>query len=76
MTVFQIESNFFMCIYFQNKPDDLVVLIKKWLNVSQESLRKLYEKLPQDKGDFQALLNMLNISNDIVKYDPGNDSFF
>lgn len=64
-----------MLNYFQNKPDELVQLIQKWLAASQEALRQLYEKLPENKGDFPSLLKMLNIDNDIIQYDPDNDNF-
>lgn len=60
---------------FQNRPEELLSVTERWLIASQESLKKLYEKLPENKGSFQEFLNMLNVNCDIINYDPETDTF-
>ncbi|GFX86188.1 uncharacterized protein TNCV_2560701 [Trichonephila clavipes] len=60
----------------KNKPDDLVLVIQRWLTTAQDALKKLYEILPEPKPpNMQSLINFLQIDSKLLKYNADRDIF-
>ncbi|GFR15648.1 uncharacterized protein TNCT_526102, partial [Trichonephila clavata] len=60
----------------KNKPDDLVLVIQRWLTTAQDALKKLFEILPEPKPpNMQSLINFLQIDSNLLKYNADKDIF-
>lgn len=65
---------------FQHNLDQIKKLTKKWLNVCQEALTSLFNKL-NEKGNsnlqtIEDLIRNLGISPDLIQFDPNTQEFY
>lgn len=67
-------------LLFQHNLDQIKKLTKKWLNVCQEALTSLFNKLNENgNSNFQTiedLIRNLGICPDLIQFDSNNQEFY
>lgn len=66
--------------FFQHNLDQIKSLSKKWLNVCQEALRSLFNKLNENENSnihtIEDLIKSLGIFPDLIQFDSNNQEFY
>lgn len=67
-------------IFFQHNLDQLKKLSKKWLNVCQEAVTSLFNKLNENENanlhTIEDLIKSLGICPDLIQFDSNNQEFY
>jgi len=75
-----IILNFFYFFIFQHNLDQIKNLSKKWLNVCQEALISLFNKLNENENSnlnsLEDLIKSLGICPDLIQFDLSNQEFY
>lgn len=59
----------------KNNLTQLQCLIEKWRGVTQQGLQDLHDALPEPKPSLTELLQHLGVDNNLVKFDPAEETF-